>query len=77
MISVQQAGHMERGTQIIYVLLRGMSGMWTWQVTSLYLQIRAAVCVCACVCVSFEPKDVILSKCTLKGGSLGDISTTI
>lgn len=33
---------MEQGSQDIYVRCRGMLGMWTWQVTSLYLQIRPA-----------------------------------
>lgn len=34
--------HMEQGSQDIYVHCRSMLGMWTWQVTSLYRQIRPA-----------------------------------
>lgn len=31
---------MEHGSQDIYVRYTAMSGMWTWQVTSLYPQVK-------------------------------------
>lgn len=38
----KQTSHMEQASQDIYARYWGMSGMWTWQVTSLYLQKRLA-----------------------------------